>query len=149
MDDVCVIVPVYNEARTVATTVSDLLQTFDHVVCIASAARVGEPAMWADRAALVRRAGTPVMVGPSVERWFSGGFVEREPAVANRLLLSLSDTDKESYALAWVAQQFDVPIRILRAVSDRAQDGATELWDDVVERCSHELRAKIRELYGV
>jgi len=48
-----------------------------------------------------------------------------------------------------VAQQFGVPIRILRAVSDRAQDGATELWDDVVERCSHELRAEIRTRYGV
>jgi glycosyltransferase involved in cell wall biosynthesis len=34
MQDVCVIVPVYNEALTVAKTVSDLLQTFDHVVCI-------------------------------------------------------------------------------------------------------------------
>ena len=34
MHDVCVIVPVYNEALTVARTVSDLLQTFDHVVCI-------------------------------------------------------------------------------------------------------------------
>jgi len=34
MDDVCVIVPVYNEALTVARTVSDLLQTFDHVVCV-------------------------------------------------------------------------------------------------------------------
>ncbi len=34
MHDVCVIVPVYNEALTVATTVSDLLQTFDDVVCV-------------------------------------------------------------------------------------------------------------------
>jgi glycosyltransferase involved in cell wall biosynthesis len=34
MQDVCVIVPVYNEAFTVAKTVSDLLQTFEHVVCI-------------------------------------------------------------------------------------------------------------------
>ena len=34
MQDVCVIVPVYNEALTVAKTVSDLLQTFDHVVCV-------------------------------------------------------------------------------------------------------------------
>lgn len=72
----------------------------DHVVCIASAAKVGEPAMWAERAALVRRAGTPVMVEPSAQRWFAAGFVEREPSVANRLLLALSDTDRESYALA-------------------------------------------------
>ena len=34
IDDVCVIVPVYNEGLTVARTVSDLLQTFDHVVCV-------------------------------------------------------------------------------------------------------------------
>jgi len=34
MQDVCVIVPVYNEAVTVATTVSDLLQIFEHVVCV-------------------------------------------------------------------------------------------------------------------
>ena len=34
MQDVCVIVPVYNEAPTVAKTVSDLLQTFDHIVCV-------------------------------------------------------------------------------------------------------------------
>lgn len=32
--DVCVIVPVYNEARTVATTVSDLLVSFEQVVCV-------------------------------------------------------------------------------------------------------------------
>jgi glycosyltransferase involved in cell wall biosynthesis len=33
-DDVCVIVPVYNEHRTISTTVSDLRQWFSHVVCI-------------------------------------------------------------------------------------------------------------------
>ena len=81
----------------------------DHVVCVASAAKVGEPAMWADRAALVRRAGTPVMIEPSAQRWFSAGFVEREPAVADRLLLSLSDTDRESYSLACEAlARFDL-----------------------------------------
>ena len=34
LNDVWVVVPVYNEARTVATTVSDLLSTFAHVVCV-------------------------------------------------------------------------------------------------------------------
>jgi len=80
-----------------------------HVVCIASAAKIGEPAAWADRASLVRQAGTPVMVEPSAERWFADGFVERGPGVADRLLLSLSGTDKESYALACEAlARFDL-----------------------------------------
>jgi glycosyltransferase involved in cell wall biosynthesis len=34
MDDVWVIVPVFNEQTTVGTTVSDLLERFPHVVCI-------------------------------------------------------------------------------------------------------------------
>ena len=34
LTDVWVVVPVYNEQRTVATTVSDLLQAFDHVLCV-------------------------------------------------------------------------------------------------------------------
>lgn len=80
----------------------------DHVACIASAAKIGDPALWTDRASVVRRAGTPVMVAGSAERWFAPGFVEREPGVARRLLLSLSDSDKESYALACEAlAQFD------------------------------------------
>lgn len=80
-----------------------------HAVCIASMANLSEVAAWTDRAALVREAGTPVMVGPSAQRWFAAGFVEREPEVANRLLLSLSDSDKESYALTCEAlAQFDL-----------------------------------------
>lgn len=73
---------------------------FSRVACIASAATLGDPAMWHERAALVRRAGTPVMVAPSATRWFADGFLERDPATGNRLLLALSDTDRESYALA-------------------------------------------------
>jgi pimeloyl-ACP methyl ester carboxylesterase len=73
---------------------------FSHVSCIAGAARIGEPEMWHERAALVRRAGTPVMVSTSAQRWFVPGFPGRDPATANRLLLSLSDADAGSYALA-------------------------------------------------
>lgn len=86
---------------------------FSHVTCIASAARLGAPEMWHERAALVRRAGTPVMVSGSAERWFAPGFLERDPATGNRLLLGLSDTDDESYALACEALAvFDLLPRI-------------------------------------
>jgi acetyl-CoA acetyltransferase len=40
------------------------------------------------------------MVAGSAVRWFAPGFADREPAVAGTLLTSLSDTDRESYALA-------------------------------------------------
>jgi adenosylhomocysteine nucleosidase len=76
-------------------------------------------------------------------------FVDDAVAVTVIRPLGARMVDMESYAYAWVAQQFGVPIRILKAVSDRAQDGAAEEWDDAAVVCSGWLRESIRELYGV
>lgn len=76
-------------------------------------------------------------------------FVDDADAVVVIRELGARLVDMESYAYAWVAEQFGVPIRILKAVSDRAQDGATEQWDDAARACSVLLRERIRELYGV
>jgi adenosylhomocysteine nucleosidase len=76
-------------------------------------------------------------------------FVDDAAAVAVIRALGARLVDMESYAYAWVAGEFGVPIRILKAVSDRAQDGATQLWDDVVAECSRQLRERIRADYGV
>lgn len=54
LKDVWVVVPVYNEARTVATTVSDLLAVFDHVVCV-------DDGSSDDSADLARAAGATVL----------------------------------------------------------------------------------------
>jgi adenosylhomocysteine nucleosidase len=76
-------------------------------------------------------------------------FIDDAEAVTLIRGLGAQLVDMESYAYAWVAAQFATPIRILKAISDRAQDGATEQWDDAAKACSIELRAKVRELYGV
>ena len=73
---------------------------FSHVDLRRRRRRDRHPAGWAERAELVRRAGTPVVVAGSAERWFAPGFVGRDPATADRLLLALRDADDESYALA-------------------------------------------------
>ncbi len=57
--------------------------------------------------------------------------------------------DMEAYAYAWVAQQFGIPIRMLKAVSDRAQDDAITDWRDAVAICSAQLRERVRADYGV
>lgn len=86
---------------------------FTAVASIASAAKIGEPTGWRERAALVRASGTPVLVSGSAERWFAPGFLERDPATSNRLLLSLADADKGSYALACEAlAAFDAQDRL-------------------------------------
>lgn len=65
---------------------------------ICTSARFGEPQGWHDRADLVRRSGTPVMVEGSAKRWFPEGFVEQHPRVAAPLLHALQDADRAGYA---------------------------------------------------
>ena len=78
------------------------------VAAVAAASRIGETSSWAERAELVRRAATPVMVAGSSQRWFTPGFLERGGDTAGRLLQTLSDTDDESYSLACEAlAEFD------------------------------------------
>lgn len=74
-----------------------------------------------------------------------------DDAEAVELILSLGGrlVDMESYAYAWVAAQFGVPIRIWKAVSDNAKDGANITWEEAVADCSHQLREHTREVYGV
>lgn len=76
-------------------------------------------------------------------------FVDDAEAVALIRPLGAGLVDMETYAYIWVAQRFGVPIRVLKAVSDRAQDGAITDWHAAVTACSHQLRDRIRVDYGV
>jgi 3-oxoadipate enol-lactonase/4-carboxymuconolactone decarboxylase len=81
------------------------------VLC--TGARIGEPAGWADRAALVRSSGTPAVVEMSAKRWFGPGFLECDPGTGTALLRSLQDADAESYARVCEAlADFDVRGRL-------------------------------------
>lgn len=76
-------------------------------------------------------------------------FVDDADAVARIISLGGVLVDMETFAFVWVAQQFGVPIRVLRVVSDRAQDGATQVWDEVVAECSAQLWDFMRREYGL
>ena len=116
------------------------------VSIICSAAKVGEPEAWFERAETVRTQGTPVLVGPSAGRWYAPGFIERQPELVGAMLLDLSDTDDESYALCcealarsdlrarlpeiavpvlalWGARDVVIPAEDARAVAETVQNG--------------------------
>lgn len=76
-------------------------------------------------------------------------FVDDAATVSAIRALGGTLVDMETYAYIWVAGQFDVRIRVLKAVSDNAQDGAITDWRAAVAACSVQLRARVRELYGV
>jgi pimeloyl-ACP methyl ester carboxylesterase len=86
---------------------ANLSGPFGAVAAIASQPRIGEPGAWRERAALVRQAGTPVMVSSSATRWFAPGFTEAHPEVASALLTSLAHADSRSYA--WACEALAAP----------------------------------------
>ncbi|MGA7149170.1 MAG: nucleoside phosphorylase [Microbacterium sp.] len=76
-------------------------------------------------------------------------FVDDSEAVRVIRPLGAGLVDMETYAYVWVAERFGVPIRVLKAVSDRAQDDAITDWRAAVTACSEQLRARVRDDYGV
>lgn len=76
-------------------------------------------------------------------------FVDDSEAVQVIRPLGAGLVDMETYAYVWVAQQFGVPIRVLKSVSDRAQDDAITDWRATVTACSAQLWEVVRVEYGL
>lgn len=74
-------------------------ETFTSVAVVCSAATIGQPAAWADRAAAVRASGTAQLEEGSVTRWFAPDFPAADPRRVEALAAALRDADDESYAL--------------------------------------------------
>jgi 3-oxoadipate enol-lactonase len=68
-----------------------------------TATRIGTPAMWEERIALVRSAGLDPLVGPSLERWFTKDFRRRRSAEARGYANMLLRTPVEGYVGACFA----------------------------------------------
>jgi 3-oxoadipate enol-lactonase/4-carboxymuconolactone decarboxylase len=80
---------------------------------LCTGAKIGTAASWAERAATVRAGGTEALVEASAGRWFGPGFIEREPATAQRLLDRLAGVDDEGYVRVCEALgEFDVRDRL-------------------------------------
>lgn len=80
---------------------------------ICTGAVIGMPAGWHERAATVRTSGIDAVVDVSAQRWFSPGFLDRQPGIGAALLDALRATDAESYAQACEAlASFDVTARL-------------------------------------
>lgn len=87
---------------------------------------------WADPIALPDRAGPALASGDT----FVADSLARE-----RLAHHAALVDMEGYALAVAARQAGVPIRIVKHVSDDADEHAARTWNETVAECSHALAA--------
>lgn len=74
---------------------------FSGVAVCNSAARIGTPESWAERAAAVRKGGAEAMrqlAASSPERWFTPDFVKSRPAVVAAAQAWIAGVDPEGYA---------------------------------------------------
>jgi 3-oxoadipate enol-lactonase len=73
-------------------------ERIERLVACCSAAHLPPADMWADRAATARGEGMGTLAEATLERWFTPGFLERRPDVAERFRSDLLDTPPEGYA---------------------------------------------------
>ena len=73
------------------------------------------------------------------DRFISGG-AERDRVAAVADLV-----DMEGYAVAAAAREFDVPVRLVKHVSDAADSGAGGTWADGVDACARLLADWVHE----
>ena len=70
----------------------------ERLVLCCTAARLGPPEFWEERAELVRREGMAAVADTVVGRWFTPRFHERRASEVDRFRAMLLGTDPESYA---------------------------------------------------
>jgi 3-oxoadipate enol-lactonase len=73
-------------------------ERIDRLVLCCTAAKLGPPEMWADRAATVRAQGVDAIADAGLERWLTDGFREREPETTAQVRAMLASTPAQGYA---------------------------------------------------
>lgn len=74
----------------------------------------------------------------------TGDVFVTDPVVRNRLADVAQLVDMEGYAVAFAAQQFGVPVHLVKYVSDNADEGAYE-WPELVDACARVLGTWLEE----
>ncbi|WP_280726285.1 nucleosidase [Kitasatospora sp. MAA4] len=75
----------------------------------------------------------------------TGDLFVSDPAARDRLAELADLVDMEGYALASVARRADVPVRLVKYVSDEAGEGAARAWRDAVDDCAKVLAGWVRD----
>lgn len=76
----------------------DYDKIFSAVAVVASAATVGEPERWRERALAVEASGTSPLIDETTKRWFTADFRAEQPAVVETIMEGLAAADDHSYA---------------------------------------------------
>ncbi len=70
----------------------------DSIVLACTAAELGPPESWQERAATVRAASPSVLLDGLMGRWFTAGYLDRDPEIGATVASMLASADAEGYA---------------------------------------------------
>ena len=84
-------------------------------------------------------------VGASGVVLASGDVFVTDPVLRDRLALEAHLVDMEGYGVAFACQALGVPVRLVKHVSDNADEGALD-WPSLVDRSARELGAWVARL---
>lgn len=79
-----------------------------------------------------------LVVGPGELTLATGDVFVTDPVLRARLAERAHLVDMEGYAVAWTAAQFGVPVRLVKHVSDNADEAAMD-WPALVDASAREL----------
>lgn len=75
----------------------------------------------------------------------TGDVFVTDPVVRDRLAVQAQLVDMEGYAVAWACREFGVPVRLLKHVSDAADESALA-WDEVVDASARALATRLEQV---
>ncbi|MCX4746337.1 nucleosidase [Kitasatospora sp. NBC_01287] len=95
-----------------------------------------------------RTYGGPITLAPEGPTLATGDLFVSDPAARERLAAAAHLVDMEGYAVAGVARRAQVPVRLVKYVSDEAGEGAARAWRDSVDDCAKQLAAWLDGEFG-
>lgn len=82
-------------------------------------------------------------------RLATGDAFINDSATRDRLAQRSDLVDMEGYAVARIGAAFDIPVTLLKQVSDKADENAYRTWCEAVDQGATELGAELRRLNWV
>ncbi|MDS1270996.1 nucleosidase [Lipingzhangella sp. LS1_29] len=91
-----------------------------------------------------RRFAPPIQLTEQDVCLATGDAFVADPQTRSRLAAIADLVDMEAYAVAVAARQLQLPVRVVKHVSDAADDTAAASWRDTVDSCARALAQWVR-----
>ena len=83
--------------------------------------------------------GAPIELGGGAVLGSGDVFVDSKAKRTGLVAQGIDLVDMEGYAVAFTAQQFGLPVTLVKEISDQAGEGSGAVWRETMEACAERL----------